>query len=605
MYCKINSYRFFPFENNPTKTYIHRFYGGSMKRIINIFLFVVIGFIFFRPLYAQLMVRASIDGSQAGTQSSGHGVMFGMFSPDFKTLTYQITYSKLQGNFTAAHFHFTPTGGVIHPITFTGNTATGTWDIPDTLLKYFFTNSIYVNIHSSVNPGGEIRGSVIPTQVLFTIAMNGTLAGTQSTALGTGWFRIKDDSVPTLEYNIVFSGLSGPYTGMHIHAKPTETILIPLTSSDSASSVGTLTTYPDSVLKLLVQGNLAVDIHTTVYPAGEISGNITPGGDIPFVAAIDGPQAGTASLGRGTAWAVLRSDLSTIRYSATYAKLQGSYTASHFHTSVGNGVIHPITFTGETSVGQWTGFSDANLQDLLRGRVYLNIHSSVAPGGEIRGTLHYFDKIFTTTLDGVQSGTGSPAEGTAWAYLDQNNDSLAYQVTFNGLTASFTASHFHRAPGGSVVFPLSFPDSATSTGLWTISDSLVPELVRGNIYVNVHSKAFPAGEIRGSFNFASGATISDVSEAQQTIPSSFALEQNYPNPFNPSTTIIYQLAHSGHTSLKIYDLLGRTVATLSEGEQPAGQYRIVFNGHALASGIYFYRLTANNFSEVKKMLLLK
>ena len=592
--------------NQPKHTPVIHIIGGLMKRFIPISLFLAAGFAILQPLHAQFMVRATIDGIQEGTQSSGRGVMFGKFSPDYKTLTYQITFAKLSGNFTGAHFHFAPTGGIVQPITFVGNTATGTWSIPDTLLKYFFTNGIYINIHSSVNPGGEIRGAVIPTQVLFTFAMNGTLAGTQSSALGTGWLRIKDDAVQTLEYNIVFSGLSGPFTGMHIHAKPTETILIPLDSSDSTSSAGTLTKYADSVLKLLVQGNLAIDIHSTVYPAGEISGNITPSGDIPFVAAIDGPQAGTSSLGRGTVWAVLSSDLSTIRYSATYAHLQGSFTVAHFHTSVGNGVIHPVTFIGESTVGQWTGFSDANLQDLLRGRVYLNIHSSAAPGGEIHGTLHYVDKVFTTNIDGTQSGTGSPAKGTAWAYLNQNNDSLVYQVTFNGLIDTFTGAHFHLAPGGSIVFPLSFPDSATSSSpSWSIPNSLIPELVQGNIYVNIHSKTYKAGEIRGTFSENPGVIVTGVSEAQQLIPESFKLEQNYPNPFNPSTTIIYQLAQTGRASLKIYDVLGRTVATLSDGIQPAGQYRIVLNGGSLASGIYFYRLTTDKYSDVKKMLLLK
>jgi len=87
--------------------------------------------------------------------------------------------------------------------------------------------------------------------------------------------------------------------------------------------------------------------------------------------------------------------------------------------------------------------------------------------------------------------------------------------------------------------------------------------------------------------------------------SKFLLGQNYPNPFNPTTTIQYSIPKSEHVTLKIYDEIGREVATLVNENQEAGQYNAVFNGAKLASGIYFYRITAGNFSQVKKLLLLK
>ncbi|MBC8042101.1 MAG: T9SS type A sorting domain-containing protein [Rhizobacter sp.] len=94
----------------------------------------------------------------------------------------------------------------------------------------------------------------------------------------------------------------------------------------------------------------------------------------------------------------------------------------------------------------------------------------------------------------------------------------------------------------------------------------------------------------------------DVSDAQ---PRGFALKQNYPNPFNPSTTIAYTLANAEQVSLKVYDVLGREVATLVNSKQSAGNYRLPFNASRLASGVYFYRLTAGAQSTVKKMMLLK
>ncbi len=89
------------------------------------------------------------------------------------------------------------------------------------------------------------------------------------------------------------------------------------------------------------------------------------------------------------------------------------------------------------------------------------------------------------------------------------------------------------------------------------------------------------------------------------IPNEFKLEQNYPNPFNPETVISYQLPVAGYVTLKVYDLLGREIATLVNEEKPAGNYEIKFNGANIPSGVYFYRLFSGTHSETKKMLLVK
>lgn len=95
-----------------------------------------------------------------------------------------------------------------------------------------------------------------------------------------------------------------------------------------------------------------------------------------------------------------------------------------------------------------------------------------------------------------------------------------------------------------------------------------------------------------------------VSYTEQ-IPSDFVLNQNYPNPFNPTTTIRYQLPVAGQVSLKIYDLLGREVATLVNEYQPAGTHEVNFLGRDLPSGMYIYRLQGKSINLVKKMMLMK
>jgi len=96
-----------------------------------------------------------------------------------------------------------------------------------------------------------------------------------------------------------------------------------------------------------------------------------------------------------------------------------------------------------------------------------------------------------------------------------------------------------------------------------------------------------------------------VKEIHGVLPEAYNLEQNYPNPFNPTTNIRYSIPASSDVSLKVYNLVGEEVATLVNGHQDAGHYVADFDATNLANGTYFYTLKAGNFSETKKMLLIK
>ncbi len=96
-----------------------------------------------------------------------------------------------------------------------------------------------------------------------------------------------------------------------------------------------------------------------------------------------------------------------------------------------------------------------------------------------------------------------------------------------------------------------------------------------------------------------------VKQASGSVPLNFELKQNYPNPFNPTTTIEYSIPINQYVSLTIYDVLGREVATLVSGYQSAGEYKLHFDGSDLASGIYFYRLEKTDYSEMRKMVLVR
>ncbi len=90
-----------------------------------------------------------------------------------------------------------------------------------------------------------------------------------------------------------------------------------------------------------------------------------------------------------------------------------------------------------------------------------------------------------------------------------------------------------------------------------------------------------------------------------SVPYKFTLEQNYPNPFNPATAIKYSIPEQSYVTLKVYDILGREVATLVNGQKSAGSYEINFNAEKLASGVYFYKVQSGQRFLIRKMILMK
>ena len=119
--------------------------------------------------------------------------------------------------------------------------------------------------------------------------------------------------------------------------------------------------------------------------------------------------------------------------------------------------------------------------------------------------------------------------------------------------------------------------------------------------IRIYNYALPVSEIESLANISTYVNDSKNSH----LPDTDMLYQNYPNPFNPETAIGYQLSADSYVTLKVYDILGNLVKTLVNQYQTKGEYSLSFNASGIASGIYFYRLKAGNYSAIRKMILLK
>ncbi|MBU0509858.1 T9SS type A sorting domain-containing protein [bacterium] len=121
----------------------------------------------------------------------------------------------------------------------------------------------------------------------------------------------------------------------------------------------------------------------------------------------------------------------------------------------------------------------------------------------------------------------------------------------------------------------------------------------------VHDRQQSSNQFLDLYAQRIGAVGLSAEEPASTVPSGFALFPCYPNPFNSATAIVFELATASFVKLTVYDLLGREVAVLTDRVLPMGRHEYLFNASALASGIYFYRLQAGNFTQTRKMVLVR
>ena len=162
-------------------------------------------------------------------------------------------------------------------------------------------------------------------------------------------------------------------------------------------------------------------------------------------------------------------------------------------------------------------------------------------------------------------------------------------------------------------FEHSFPDdwyvsfNETANGLKIAAAGLTPASAKSLIKLKVTStgELSQRSPVEAYLSVDESPVTSAFAPQLSDSPTTYALSSNYPNPFNPETTITYSIANENRVLLEVFDLTGRSVATLVDAFQPAGQYTVRFDASTLPSGVYLYRIEAGNFQQINKMTLLR
>ena len=354
--------------------------------------------------------------------------------------------------------------------------------------------------------------------ILLTAKMEGAQevppVGTQGVGVATLKLYPTQDSICLA---ISMAGLTGPITGIHIHdglpgvAGPVVLDLMPYLVGNQVA--GTLSGLPDSFYVNLLKGRYYVNAHTDSFPSGEIRGQIHREENRAFIGELNGAQETppVASDAVGLGIFNLSGDENRLMIRVVMRDLSSTITAAHLHIappgSSGPPVISLDSIIADQTRIQGTVDVTPILNDLMMGNVYINVHTDSFPNGEIRAQLVYDSTlVFDTYANGFQVNPPLATTATAAmiAELSLEFDSLHYQVLLRGFNSTITAVELNLgdpAINGPVMADLTDTTQGAyftgSIGGVALTDTLIMELLRGRIYLNVRSDNNPTGEIRG------------------------------------------------------------------------------------------------------------
>lgn len=381
-------------------------------------------------------------------------------------------------------------------------------------------------------------------QLTFSARMNGIQEVPAVTTTGQGVATmVLNGTRDTLCVTIYTAGLTEPITGLHLHDGEAGTnggVVVNLSNNIINGNVKTIVTGADLTTGLIsdmIEGNIYVNAHTASFPDGEIRGQVKLETDLPYRATLDGLQEVPLVLTNATGLGVfnLSLDKQNLMYWVTVEGLSGPITGAHLHmgsAGTNGGVVVDLSpnimgnsIVGMADVSGVAGFSS----DLEAGDIYVNIHTANNPDGEIRGQLGYDDQVaFDGVLSGMQEVPAVTTNATGVSHFSLSSDfsEIEYEVQVEGLSGPISGAHLHNAEAGAngpVVVDLSGDIdgnviSGTISGA-AVTESLIIEMLEGNVYLNVHTAANPDGEIRAQINRVAREGYSVNLSGEQEVPS--------------------------------------------------------------------------------------
>jgi len=271
----------------------------------------------------------------------------------------------------------------------------------------------------------------------------------------------------------------------------------------------------------------------------------------------------------------------------------------------GNGDLHVVWCTF-LAVGNAT--NDPEL--------FYQIDAPLMYWSEATGIVEIIPTVTDTSIVKPGNAFGNLVTQPDIAVDAENNIYIIYQQQISEQdTAGVYLQHIYGTASTDGGETWSTPRDLTPGAGFDASFGSMADFVDENLHITYFSDPLGGNAVRGNHEVISVAVMylavealpltTGITGASDGVPSDFVLKQNFPNPFNPVTTIEYSIPQNSFVRIEIYDMLGQLVRTFVNAEQAAGSYSVRFDGSNLADGTYFYHFSAGDFSETRKMVLLK
>nr|HMS35287.1 SBBP repeat-containing protein [Ignavibacteria bacterium] len=360
---------------------------------------------------------------------------------------------------------------------------------------------------------------------------------------------------------------------------------------DSSGNLLWSTRYEGDISKIKVSGKIILDNSNNLY----VSGFTSESSNSHDFCTIKYDQSGQQQWVSVLINPALRDEPANITMDnmGNIYILGQSFNSTGFYTSLikydnnGNEVWNVKT----DSVGHNDGYYYNKISFILDGENYIYVGTTY---GNYCCTIKY-------NSNGVQQWLSKFNRESKGLGVNIDNSGNIYTTGFTrvfGNVEPFLTIKYN--PEGSVLWDKSFHvynDLEFDEGAFVGIDK------NNNIYIaGIHDDYAHSKNLYGLLKYSQGVGITNISTE---IPDNYNLYQNYPNPFNPKTIISYEIPVHSKVTLKVYDISGKVINTLVNENQSAGMYEADFDGSNLASGVYYYKITAGNFNQTKRMILLK
>ncbi|MBI2430223.1 MAG: PQQ-binding-like beta-propeller repeat protein [Ignavibacteriales bacterium] len=371
---------------------------------------------------------------------------------------------------------------------------------------------------------------------------------------------------------------------------------------------GTIVSSPSSGFDTLIYVGISTGRLFALDEAGNIKWNVQTGGPIYSSPSID--ENGIAYFGSD--------DYKLYAVSSTGTVLWTYNSIAPIRTSPALGTDSSIVFgsmdgfvykVGIDGIIKWNVFTGGSVKSSpiigLDGIIYVGSYDgklySLSKDGQKLWEFNANSPIVTTPSLGVDGSIYFGAmNGTIFA-LDQSGNQKWILQTGKPILAPMLATNSKMIMVGDTLGKVYIMKIPSDSSLVNLNTEFVVSTQ------NVSASSYEWWTFKGN-NQRTGyrkSIVTGVKNPPNSIPEKFALRQNYPNPFNPTTIIEYDLPKDSRVKIIVFDMLGRQVRTLVDEENPAGSYKAEFKANNLSSGVYFYHLRTNEFSQTKKLMLMR